>query len=59
MQESGELSRDADVDALAVGLMAAVQGGYLLSQTRRDGRAMAMALDMALHSVRASLAPRP
>lgn len=56
MQEAGELRQDANIDALAVGLMAGVQGGYLLSQTRRDGRAMAMALDMALDSVRGSLA---
>lgn len=56
MQEAGELRQDANIDALAVGLMAAVQGGYLLSQTRRDGRAMAMALDMALDSVCGSLA---
>jgi len=28
MQQSGELRQDADVDELAVGLMAAVQGGY-------------------------------
>lgn len=55
MQEAGELRPDANVDALAVGLMAAVQGGYLLAQTKRDGRAMAMALDMALDSVRGSL----
>jgi AcrR family transcriptional regulator len=59
MQEAGELKQDADVDALAVGLMAAVQGGYLLSQTKRDGRAMAMALDMALDSVRGALTPHP
>jgi len=56
MQQSGELRRDADVGELAVGLMAAVQGGYLLSQTRRDGRSMALALDMALSCVRAALA---
>ena len=59
MQEAGELRQDANIDALAVGLMAGVQGGYLLSQTRRDGRAMAMALDMALDSVRFSLARTP
>ena len=52
----GELRQDANTGALAVGLMAAVQGGYLLSQTRRDGAAMAMALDMALDAVRGALA---
>lgn len=56
MQESGELRQDADVDELSVGLLAALQGGYLLSQTRRDGRSMAIALDMALGRIRAALA---
>jgi hypothetical protein len=56
MREAGELRQDANTGALAVGLMAAVQGGYLLSQTRRDGAAMAMALDMALDAVRGALA---
>ncbi len=59
MQQSGELRQDADVDELAVGLMAAVQGGYLLSHARRDGRSMALALDMALGGVRAALAESP
>lgn len=59
MQQSGELRQDADVDELAVGLMAAVQGGYLLSQTRRDGRSMAIALDMALSRIRAALTRAP
>ena len=59
MQQSGELKQDANVDELAVGLMAAVQGGYLLSQTRRDGRSMALALDMALGRVRAALMKTP
>jgi len=61
MQDSGELRPDADIDELAMGVMAAVQGGYLLSQTRRDGRSMAAALDMALDRIRAALtrAPQP
>jgi adenylate kinase len=48
MQDSGELRPDADPEELAVGLMAAVQGGYLLVKTTRDERSMAIALDMAL-----------
>lgn len=55
MQRSGDLKQDADPDQLATGLMAAVQGGYLLAQTTRDERSMAIALDMALDSIRAAL----
>jgi len=35
--------------------MAAVQGGYLLVKTTRDERSMAIALDMALDSIRVAL----
>ena len=55
MQDSGELRPDADAEELAVGLMAAVQGGYLLVKTTRDERSMAIALDMALDSIRVAL----
>lgn len=55
MQRSGELREEANPDDLAAGLMAAVQGGYLLATTTRDGRTMAIALDMALDSIRAAL----
>ena len=55
MQDSGELRPDADPEELAVGLMAAVQGGYLLVKTTRDERSMAIALDMALDSIRVAL----
>jgi hypothetical protein len=36
------------VSRLAAGLLAAVQGGYLLAQTSRDVTPMASAIDMAL-----------
>jgi TetR/AcrR family transcriptional repressor of nem operon len=57
MQDSGTLRRDADADAdaLATGLIAALQGGYLLAQTARDVRPMEVALDMALDHVRTLL----
>lgn len=55
MQRSGELKQGVDPSDLAAGLMAAVQGGYLLSKTTRDERNMAIALDMALDSIRAAL----
>lgn len=52
MQESGALSSAADPDKLAVGLMAALQGGYLLAETARDVAPMETALDMALDHIR-------
>jgi hypothetical protein len=39
------------VKALATGLLAAVEGGYLLSQTGRDPRLMQSALNMAIGHV--------
>lgn len=48
LQETGALPTDAPIDQLATGLMAALQGGYMLAQTARDVTPMATALDMAL-----------
>jgi TetR/AcrR family transcriptional repressor of nem operon len=48
MQQGGRLGSEADPDQLAIGVMAALQGGYLLAQTAHDVRPMAIALDMAL-----------
>ncbi len=50
MREGGALIPDVDVKALATGLLAAVEGGYLLSQTGRDPRLMQSALNMAIGS---------
>jgi len=49
------VSRGSTVDAknLATGLLAAVEGGYLLSQTGRDPRLMQSALNMAIGHVAA------
>ncbi len=51
MQDAGTLRSDADPRALATGLLAALQGGYLLSQTAKDVRPMEIALDMALAQI--------
>ena len=48
MQADGTLPATADPEALATGLMAALQGGYLLAQADHDVTPMATALDMAL-----------
>jgi TetR/AcrR family transcriptional repressor of nem operon len=52
MRQNGTLRPDADPVKLATGLMAALQGGYLLAQTARDSTPMAVALDMALDHIR-------
>ncbi len=58
MQDDGILAVKADPDALATGLMAALQGGYLLAQADHDVAPMAAALDMALAHIE-SLTTRP
>jgi len=58
MQESGELAAEADPALLATGLLAALQGGYLLSQARRDAENLRIALDMALDHIRSLTGPK-
>ncbi|WP_103379964.1 TetR/AcrR family transcriptional regulator [Pseudonocardia dioxanivorans] len=53
MQERGEIDRTADPATLATGILAAYQGGYLLSQARRSAQPMALALDLAIRNVEA------
>ena len=52
MRENGALRTDADPEALATGIMAALQGGYLLAQIAHDSGPMAIALDMAIDHVK-------
>jgi AcrR family transcriptional regulator len=47
-RNEGLLPEDADVERLAIGFVAAVQGGYLLAQTARDVAPMATAIDMSI-----------
>lgn len=47
-QNAGLIPQEADVSQLATGMLAAVQGGYLLAQTSRDVTPMASAIDMAI-----------
>lgn len=56
MQDSGDLRTDADPDKLATGLMAALQGGYLLAEAAHDATPMRTALDMALDHIKSFLA---
>jgi AcrR family transcriptional regulator len=48
LQDGGALPAEVAVDQLATGLMAALQGGYMLAQTERDVTPMATSIDMAL-----------
>ncbi len=45
--DDGVFKPDAEPEALAAGLLAALQGGYLLAQTAHDVSPMRVALDMA------------
>lgn len=56
MQDRRTLKSDADTDYLADGLLAALQGGYLLAQTAGNSAPMARALDMSLDYI-AKLSP--
>lgn len=53
LQTRGVLREDADPRALASGLLAALQGGYLLAKTSRDVNLMRVAVDMAIAQIRA------
>ncbi|MEV4569833.1 TetR/AcrR family transcriptional regulator [Nonomuraea sp. NPDC049419] len=56
MRENGVLRPEADPERLATGLLAALQGGYLLAETAHDIKPMEVALDMALDHVKSFLA---
>jgi len=48
MRDHGELRADIDAASLAVSILASVQGGLLLSQTRRNSAAVRTAVDMVI-----------
>lgn len=52
MRTRGDLRSDADTDALALALLAALQGGLLLTQTRRDTTPLRTGLDAVLAHIR-------
>ena len=58
MKARGKLDRRADPDELAIATMAAIQGGLLLTQIRRDPGQLAIALDAAYDNLRAHAARR-
>jgi AcrR family transcriptional regulator len=58
MRERGDLRADADPAELAVAVMTSLQGGLLLTQTRKTTQPLQIALHAAFTYVR-SFAPRP
>jgi hypothetical protein len=52
MRERGELRADAPPGALATALLASIEGGLLLSQTRKQAASLRIAVDAALVHVR-------
>jgi TetR/AcrR family transcriptional repressor of nem operon len=55
MQAKGTLKPDANPDDLAISLMAAVQGGYLLANAAHDIRPMEISIDLALQHLKSYL----
>jgi len=51
MKEMGQLRSRADTKGMAVAILAAIQGGILLSKTARNSKPLELALDMALSHV--------
>lgn len=51
LQDRGELRADADPQRLAEETMASIQGGYLLSTTKRQSRPMRSALEAAFDRI--------
>jgi TetR/AcrR family transcriptional regulator, transcriptional repressor for nem operon len=58
MQARGKLQPSANADVLATTTLAAIQGGLLLTQTKRDPRQLAIALDAAYTHLRIHAAAR-
>lgn len=52
MRKNKTIKASADPKALALAMLAAIQGGLLLSKTARDSKPLEVALDMALSHVR-------
>ena len=55
MRQGGELRPDAAPSVLATGLLASIEGGMILSQTRKDVASLRVAVDTGLAQVRAQL----
>ena len=56
MRQRGELRADAEPAVLATGLLAAIEGGMVLSQARKDMASLRVAVEAGLAQVRSHLA---
>lgn len=56
LRDHGELRPDADPGALATALLAALEGGQILSQTRNDATSLRIAIAAALNHLRTFVA---
>jgi TetR/AcrR family transcriptional repressor of nem operon len=59
MRSQGKLARTADPARLATATLAAIQGGLVLTQTRRDPRQLRIALDAAYAYLRSFATDQP
>jgi TetR/AcrR family transcriptional regulator, transcriptional repressor for nem operon len=59
MRDRGTLNAETDVDQLALATLAALQGGLLLTQAKRDVRPLEAALDLALSQISHHLSSAP
>ncbi|HEX4107515.1 MAG TPA: TetR/AcrR family transcriptional regulator [Solirubrobacteraceae bacterium] len=59
MRDRGELRAEADPDRLALALLTALQGGLLLSQTRREVTPLQVSLDTMLEHITSLRVPSP
>jgi hypothetical protein len=55
MRDRGELRADASPAVLATALLASIEGGMLLSQTRKDAASLHIAVEAGLAQVRTHL----
>lgn len=51
MRERGQIKPGANPKAISVAVLAAIQGGILLSKTARNSQPLELALDMALSHI--------
>jgi TetR/AcrR family transcriptional regulator, transcriptional repressor for nem operon len=57
MRDQGDLRPDTDTDALAIALLTALQGGLLLTQTRRNTTPLRAGLDAVIAHIRTHAKP--
>jgi len=57
MRDRGELGQDASPDRLATTMLAALQGGLLLSQVKRSTAPLEVALDTVIDHISSQMVP--